>query len=101
MNRFSASCVMKRGVCMSIILGVLVGISVPWGVSFGTRCGDCCRFITQSVAGAGVAPMLEDCRLTPSEVAMRPHSEVDAGSLWDVGRIPGVFAQVSRSDFGG
>ena len=86
---------MKRGVWMAIGRVGLVGVSVPWGVLFGMRRGDRRRFLTRSVSGAGVASILDDCCLTPSEVAMRSPSEVGVGSRWDMGRMPGVFARVT------
>ena len=94
-NMLSASCVMKRGVWMAIGRVGLVGVSVPWGVSFGIRCGDRRHFLTRSVSGAGVASILADCSLTPSEVVMRSPSEFGVGGCWDMGRMPGVFARVT------
>ena len=103
-NRLSASCVMKRGVWMAIGQVVLGGVSVPWGVSFGMRRGDRRRFFTRSVSGAGVASIVADCCLKPSEIAMWSPSEVGVGSFCDIGKMPGVFARVilvCRSYVGG
>ena len=75
----------------------LVGVSFTWGVLFGMRRGDRRRFLTWSVSGAGVASIFSGCCLTPSEVSMRSPSEVGVGSRWDMGRMPGVFAQVTLS----
>ena len=86
---------MKRGVWMAIGWVGLVGVSVPWGVLFGMRRGDHHRFLTRSVSGAGVASIVADCCLTPSEVAMRSPSEVGVGSRWDMGRMSGMFARVT------
>ena len=85
----------KRGVWMAIGWVGLVGVSVPLGFSFGMRRGDRRRFLTRSMSGAGFASILADCRLTPSEFAMRSPSEVGVGIHWDMGRMPGVFAQVT------
>ena len=41
--------------------------------SFGMRRGDCCRFLTRFVSGAGVSSIVADCCLTPSENAKGPH----------------------------
>ena len=86
---------MKRGVWMEVGRVGLVGVSVPWGVSVVMRRGNCRRFLTRSVSEAGVASIEANCCLTPSEVAMRSPSEVGVGSLWDMGRMPGVFARVT------
>ena len=94
-NRLRASCVMNRGVWMSIGRVVLGCVSVPWGVSFGMRLGERHRFFTRSVTRAGVASIGADCCLTPSEIAMRSPSEVGVGSCCDMGRMPGVFARVT------
>ena len=80
---------------MEVGVGVIVGVSVPWGVSFRLRHGNCRRFVTRLVVGAGVAPLIEECCLTPSEVAMRSPSEVGVGSRWDMWRMPRVFARVT------
>ena len=47
------------------------------------------------MSGAGVAFIGADCCLTPSEISMRSPSEVGVGSRCDMGRMPGVFAQVT------
>ena len=86
---------MKRGVWMTIGRVGLVGVSFTWGVLFGMRRGDRRRLLTRSVSGAGVAFFVANCCLTPSEVAMWSTSEVGVGSLWDMGRMPGVFARVT------
>ena len=86
---------MKRVVWMAIDRLGLVGVSVHLGVSFGMRRSDRQCFFTRSVSGAGVASTLADCRLTPSEVAMRSPSEVGVGIRWDMDRMPGVFARVT------
>ena len=86
---------MKRGVWMAIGRVCLVGVSIPCGVLFGMRRGDCRRFLTQSVSGAGVASIVDDCCLTPSEVAMQSPYEIGVGSRWDMGRMPGLFARVT------
>ena len=45
-NRLRDSCVIKFGVCMAIGWLVLVGVSVPCGVSFQMRRGERHRFFT-------------------------------------------------------
>ena len=59
------------------------------------RRGDCRRFLTRSVSGAGVASIVVDCCFTPSKVAMHSPFEVGLGICRDMGRIPGVFARVT------
>ena len=85
----------KRRVWMEIGRVGLVGVSVPWGVLFGMRRGNCRCFLTRSVSGAGVDSIVADFCLTPSEVAMRSPSEVGVECRWDMGGVPGVFVRVT------
>ena len=86
---------MKCGVWMAIGRLVLDVVSFPCGVSFVMRRGDRRLFFTLSVSGSGVAFIVADCWLTPSENAKQSPSEFGVGIRCNIVRMPGVFARVT------
>ena len=57
--------------------------------------GDRRHFLRRFVSVSDIASIVADCCLIPSEVAMRSPSEDGVGSYWGMGRMPGLFAQVT------